>query len=46
MSTSSAMVNGRQGPSGMRLHQRYRRRVWKHDLKVRAVSFGAVETRL
>lgn len=48
MSTSSAMINGGQGqrvqggPSGMCLHQvvqRYSRRVWKCDLKIKAVSF-------
>lgn len=53
MSTSSTVINGRQGqciqggPSGMCLNQvvqRYCRRVWKHDLKIRAVSFGALET--
>lgn len=55
MSASSTMINGRQGrriqggPSGVCLHQvvqRYCRRVWKHDLKIRAVSFGALATRL
>lgn len=55
MNTSRVMINGRQsqrihgGPSGICLHQvvqRYGRRVWKHDLKIRAVSSGVLEARL
>jgi len=55
MSTSSSMINGRQGqpiqgdPSRTRLHQivqRYCRSVWKRELKIRAVSLGALKTKL
>lgn len=55
MNTSRVMINDRHsqcihgGPSGMCLHQvvqRYCRRMRKHDLKIRAMSFAILEVRL